>query len=120
MNDLDKIKQLFANQDINNHKLGYILAKNTLLISDEDIIKMIVGDWNGWYDDSIQNNSWISYTKIIFNTYLSFTLWETGFVQSDGLVDFYVIDSTIDFSEESFWKQITIEFKELINEIFSE
>lgn len=120
MNDIDKIKQLFASQDINNHKLGYILARNTLQMSDEDIIKLIVNNKDGWRFTFLNNH--FDYETVLFNTYFEFTMWydEPNYIQCDGLIDMFVNDINIEYVEEVFWKQLTNNFTNLINEIFDD
>lgn len=122
MNDIDKIKQLFASKDVNNHKLGYILAKNTLMMSDEDIIKLIVNDRDGWR--LTEFTEYFSYDKTIFNYFINFSKWYseiTNYCQVEGLVRMFTNKSSnLEAAEEAFWKQITINFTELINEIFKD
>lgn len=121
-NDVDKIKQLFASQDINNHKLGYILAKNTLMMTDECIIKLIVNDKGGYR--LTEYTKYFTYDKTIFNYFINFSKWYseiTNYCQVEGLVRMFTNKSSnLEAAEETFWKQITNNFTNFINEIFND
>lgn len=122
MNDVDKIKQLFASQDINNHKLGYILAKNTLMMTDEYIIKLIVNDKGGYR--LTEYTKYFTYDKTIFNYFINFSKWYsevTNYCQVEGLVRMFTNKSSnLEAAEDVFYKQLTNNFTNLINEIFND